>query len=150
MAVPSTEEAGAIDVSETLVAGGSSISTTLGTEVAKRKIRSTKTHNLPGKRVVKEYPITEDVLNNIGTLRASAAFWAAVGSLALGFALSAWMSLSLAGSGVDAATTAAWRAYRNLSGVFALFSYAAATFYFFKGKSVIQYVKDSTTHDPMD
>lgn len=143
-----TTEAGAVDASTTLGAGGSKPGSTEGTPT--RKIRSTKTHNRPGRRVVKEYPITEDVLNNIGTLRTSAAFWAAVGSLALGFALSAWMSLSLAGSGVTDAVKATWTAYRNISFIFAVFSYGSAAAYFLKGKSVIRYVKDSTEHDELD
>ena len=96
---------------------------------------------------MKEYPITEDVLNNIGTLRASAAFWAAVGSLALGFALSAWMSIELAGDDVNATAKASWYAYRNLSFALAAFSYLSAGFYFIRGKSVIKYVKESTEHD---
>jgi hypothetical protein len=99
--------------------------------------------------LVKEYPVTEQTLNSIGTLRISAAFWFAVGSLAFGFALSCWQSLSLA-SDVDAATKATWVVYRNVGFAAAAISYLAGGFYFFKGKGVIDYVKENTTHDPVD
>jgi hypothetical protein len=114
-----------------------------------KRIRNTKTQHRPGVLRVKEYPVTEQVLDNIGTLRLSAAFWCAVGSLALGFALSCWQSLSLA-SAVDEATKAAWKVYRNVGFGIALIAYLAAVFYFFKGKSVIQYVRENTVHDPVD
>jgi hypothetical protein len=115
-----------------------------------KRIRSTKTKHRPGVLQLKEYPITEDTLDNIGTLRVSAAFWFAVGSLALGFALSAWQSHALAGNDVDAAAKATWAAYRTIGVVVAVVSYVAGGFYFWKGKSVIQFVKDNTTHDPID
>lgn len=96
---------------------------------------------------MKEYILTEDTLDNIGTLRTSAAFWSAVGSIGLGFVLSTFQSLSLAGDAVVPATTATWEAYRNMGAFLTVVSYAAALFYFCKGKSVLKHVKDNTTHD---
>lgn len=115
-----------------------------------KKIKATKTQNRPGVLRVKEYPITEDTLENIGTLRVSAAFWFAIGSLALGFVLSAWQSLSLGGDEVSETAKATWTTYRNIGGAIALIAYGAGLFYFCKGKSVIKFVKDNTIHDPLD
>ena len=75
---------------------------------------------------------------------------AAIGSLGLGFVLSTWQALSLAGSDVPADTVAAWRAYLKASIFVTVVAYSAAIFYYFKGKSVLQYVKDNTTHDELD
>ena len=115
-----------------------------------KTIRSTNTRHRPRVLSVKEYPLAEDRLDNIGTLRGSSAFWAAIGSLGLGFVLSTWQALSLAGSDVPADTVAAWRAYLKASIFVTVVAYSAAIFYYFKGKSVLQYVKDNTTHDELD
>jgi hypothetical protein len=99
--------------------------------------------------VVKEYPVTEQVLDNIGTLRFSCAFFAAIGSLALGFALSCWQSIDLA-SGEAAATLATWTVYMNVGFFIAGVSYLAALIYYFKSESVIEYVKKHTVHDTVE
>lgn len=99
---------------------------------------------------MKEYAVTEDVLNNMGSLCVSATLWAAVGSLALGFALSAWVSLDLAGTDVDAAARLSWEAYRNIGFIAALCAYNAAAYYAVRGKSVIEHVKEGTVPDEVD
>jgi hypothetical protein len=112
-----------------------------------RRLRTSRNKNIPGVYSVKEYILTEDTLDNIGTLRSSAAFWSAIGSIGLGFVLSAVQSLSLAGETVDAATKASWTAYWQLGLFVTVVSYSAAVFYFCKGKSVLQHVKENTTHE---
>jgi len=97
---------------------------------------------------VKEYPVAEDRLDNIGTLRTSASFWLAVGSLAAGFALSCWQSLALGGRDVSETATATWTVYRNVSGVVSLCAYVAGIYYFRKGSAVIRFIKEHTVHDP--
>lgn len=113
----------------------------------RRRIRSSKNKPIPGVYSVKEYILTEDTLDNIGTLRASAAFWSAIGSIGLGFVLSALQSLSLAGNTVDPAAKASWEAYWQIGAFVTAVSYGAAFFYFMKGKSVLKQVKDNTTHE---
>ncbi len=145
------QEGGAAPEGGSGAAAGSAIETGEGkSSKPNKRIRATKTQNRPGVLRVKEYPITEDTLDNIGTLRVSAAFWFAIGSLALGFALSAWQSLELADGSVTDATKASWTAYRNMGAAAAVIAYVAGVFYFLKGKSVIQFVKDNTIHDPLD
>lgn len=112
-----------------------------------KRIRASKNKPRPGVYSVKEYPITEDTLDRIGTLRTSVAFWSAVGSLGLGFVLSTWQSLSLAGDGAKQEAISAWWAYVKAGAFITLVSYAAAIYYHCKGKSVLQFVKDNTTHD---
>lgn len=99
---------------------------------------------------MKEYPVAEDRLDNIGALRTSAAFWVGVGSLAFGFSLSCWQSLSLAGNDVTETARATWTVYRNVGFVVAIASYIAGAFYFLKGNSAIKFIKDHTTHDPVE
>lgn len=97
--------------------------------------------------MVKEYPITEDRLDNIGNLRLSSALFSSAGSLGLGFVISTMQSLSLAGGSVDVATKATWTAWCWSVGFFTIVAYAAAAFYFIKGKSAVDYVKENTVHD---
>ena len=127
-------------------AGGGLLAGEPATPRAKR-IRASKAKPRPGVYSVKEYPITEDTLDRIGTLRTSVAFWSAVGSLGLGFVLSTWQSLSLTGDGAKQEAVAAWWAYVKAGGFITAVSYAAAIYYHCKGKSVLQFVKDNTTHD---
>ena len=115
-----------------------------------RKNRSTKTQHRPGVLRLKEYPITEDTLDNIGTLRVSAAFWFAVGSLALGFALGSIPALVMAPKDVPTTAFAVSCSLAIMAGVVAVVAYGAGTFYYKKGQSVVQFVKDSTVHDPID
>lgn len=113
----------------------------------KPKIRSSKSKPKPGIYSVKEYILTEDTLENIGTLRTSVTFWSSVGSLALGFVLSTGQSLTLAADEADVATNAAWCAFFTVGLFVMIASYSAAIWYFCKGKSVLQFVKDHTTHE---
>ena len=82
------------------------------------------TSHVPGKRVMKEYPITEETLDNIGTLRTSASACFAIGSLALGFALSNVQSIALA-TGVSPVIVATWTAYGWASAIVAVAAYIA-------------------------
>lgn len=134
------------DPPKSAVAGAKATNTQKGKV---RPIRATKTRHRPGVLSLKEYPITEDTLNNIGTLRLSAAFWFSVGSLALGFALSSLQSLFFTGNVSDTAR-AVWITITIITGIIALIAYAAGGFYFFRGQSVIQFVKDNTSHDPVE
>ena len=105
------------------------------------------TEHTPGRRTMKEYPITEETLDNIGTLRTSSSLCFAIGSLALGFTLSSAQSLSLAGTGVSEAIAATWTAYTWAGGIVAFGAYIAGGVFFLKGGSVLRKVKDETRHD---
>jgi len=103
------------------------------------------TSHVPGKRVMKEYPITEETLDNIGTLRTSASACFAIGSLALGFAISNCQSIALA-TGVSPVIVATWTAYGQLSGIVAVATYIAGGIFFWKGHGVLKRIKQETTH----
>lgn len=147
MAKDSSSAGSAFSASATGAGAGSVQPSSQSTAVTSRKIRSTKTKHMPGVLSVKEYPVAEDRLDNIGAMRTSAAFWIAVGSLALGFALSCWQSLSLAGNDVPATSKVAWTVYRNVGFFIAVVAYGAGWYYFRRGNNAVKFIKEHTTHD---
>jgi hypothetical protein len=110
------------------------------------KPRYSRTKNKPGIFSVKEYPISEDKLDSLSTVRASSAFWTGVGSLALGFALSTCQSLGVAGADVTPEASATWAAYATAGFIVAGVCYGAAVIYYCKTKSMLQFIKDNTVH----
>ena len=94
---------------------------------------------------MKEYPITEETLDIIGTLRTSAAACFAIGSLALGFTISNFQSIAFA-TGVKPEVAATWHAYGMIGIVVAVGSYIAGIIFFCKGRSVLKKIKEETTH----
>ena len=92
--------------------------------------------------------MTEETLDTIATLKTSATACFAIGSLALGFALSCWQALSLGGSSIPPDVAATWSAYRWSSTLITALSYIGGGLFWCKGGSVIQTIKDSTTHAP--
>lgn len=114
---------------------------------ARKPSGSTTTH-VPGIRTIKEYPVTEETLDTIATLRTSATVCFAVGSLTAGFALSCWQALSMGEGTVAPAVAATWSAYRWSAVVVTLIAYVGGFIFWAKGGSVIQTIKDNTTHAP--
>lgn len=114
----------------------------------RRAQKGSSTDHLPGKRTMKEYPVTEETFDTIGVLRTSAALGFSFGSLCLGFALSSWQAVSMADpTTVAPATIASWTAYGWSALIGAVIFYAGGIVYAFKGGSVVQKVKDGTSHD---
>lgn len=113
---------------------------------AGKSIKQTTTIIQKGVLVMKEYPITEETLNAIGSNRANSAFWCAVGSLCLGTCLSIVLSVSLAGNSVDAVTVAVWKTIGWLSFIATLITYGAAWRHYRASESLVDYIKRNTVH----
>jgi len=97
---------------------------------------------------MKEYPVTEETMDTIATLKTASTVCFAIGSLAAGFALSCWQALSMGEATITPAIAASWSAYRWSASIAAAASYIGGVIFWLKGGSVIQSVKDSTSHGP--
>lgn len=96
---------------------------------------------------MKEYPITEETLDNIGVLQTSAASALAVGSLSLGFALSTWQALSLAGDTIPSDIKATWIAYQTAGLILTIGAYFVGLCFYWKKSTVLRKIKHETTHE---
>ena len=96
---------------------------------------------------MKEYPITEETFDMIGTLRNSASVFFSIGSLAFGIAISTLQALSFADSKVGIDVVAMWKACGWAASAVSVGAYIAGIIFYAKGSSVMARVKSETVHD---
>jgi hypothetical protein len=112
----------------------------------KRPSKGSSTNHIPGKREMKEYPITEETLDSIAVMKRSSAGCYSAASLFFGLAISSAQSLCFAGKDVSAAMWGAWIAIGIISAIAAFGGVLAARWFDGREKNALQKIKDETTH----
>jgi hypothetical protein len=102
---------------------------------------------LPGRRAMKEYPITEETLDNIGVLKTAAAFCFSSSALLVGFAASDFQSLAMAGGTVSDAVWSMWMTIAIITSFLAVGLGAAGILFHRKEGGTIARIKQETTHE---
>ena len=111
------------------------------------KPKRTSLDRIPGRRPMKEYPLTEDDLDTIGLLQGSAAVAFGAAGTCLGLFLSIRMAIDFAGDGV-APTKVAWWAGLGIGAlVVAVALFAAGLMFRHQGKTRVNSIKEHTTHE---
>jgi hypothetical protein len=93
---------------------------------------------------VRDYPVTEDELDNLFKAGMFAAFLFFLGTSALGFSISLFKDLSLAADAPKDAVVF-WSTVRWVLAVFGLCAYAYGAFEFYRSRNHISRIKAQTT-----
>lgn len=140
----STEEAGAIDASETVgVGSGGGKSSTTGTP------RGRRSSTLPirgGTREVKAYAVTEDELSTLGALQGLAALFFTLGGTSFGFWFSVKLQIAFASAQTDPQTMGYWKGIKSATlSVTVLMVALGLLIFFFNGWRVYK-IRKGTSH----
>lgn len=113
----------------------------------RRKQKRTSLDRIPGRRPMKEYPLTEDDLDTIGLLQGSATIAFGAAGTCFGLFLSVRMAIDFAGSGISQRTMGWWAGLAFGALAAAILLAAAGFFLRYKGRTRINRIKQDTIHD---
>lgn len=112
-----------------------------------RKPKRTSLDRIPGRRPMREYPLTEDDLDTIGLLQGAAAISFGASGTCFGLFLSVRMAVDFAGNGVSATKISWWAGLSAGALIVAAALFVAGWLLRGQGKTRINRIKQETVHD---
>lgn len=104
-------------------------------------------NHIPGRRSVKEYAVSEETLDSMGTASTSSSIYLTIASVAAGYAGSIYLSIFTATSLLPESNAIRLELMMNFSIIISVIFFFLAAISIFKQKGIIKRIKRETIHD---